>query len=682
MTLPTTTYPLLAALATVLLPFIGFLLSAIAGRRAKSGAISITAIALSVVTAGYAFANVWGGDPIHAQWRWFIIGEQAFHVGVLLDNIAVLMLLLVAVVALPVHIYSVAYMKDDPGIHRYWTYLSLFCAAMFGLVIADNLLLLYMCWELVGFASYLLIGFWFTKDAAVQANKRAFIINRIGDIGFLIGFAILYSGFGTLDINTLFGPQGIFATPAGADTPGIVAQSELPAGWLTVAGLAFFLGAMAKSAQFPLHVWLPAAMEGPTSVSSLIHAATMVAAGVFLLARIFPVFDDTVLLVIATTGTVTALVAAYFALTQFDIKKILAFSTVSQLGFMMVGIGIGLYPIALFHLATHAFFKCLLFLCAGAIIHEMQHLNDKHRLGIDPQDIRNMGGLRRYMPVTFATMLIASLALVGFPLTSGYLSKDALLVHAFEWAALHQGAAHIIPYVLAFVSVLTSFYIFRLLAKVFFGTAATPALANGQAKLHDPSAWMVGPMLFLAACSLFPLFTLHPLNDGHVWLLQGIAVSKPWPSLPLLHIVIPVGAAFATLAVAVWVWRWYVGGKYTAKTDGPLYRLSFHQGYLDGLYDRFVVGTVLRFAGVLRWLDTYIVDGLVHGLTALGRSLASAAGWVDQRIVDGLVRLIGKLAWGVGNVVRRTQTGRLQGYFASLFLVILVILLYHIIVQA
>src|SRR5690606_19717181 len=329
-------------------------------------------------------------------------------------------------------------------------------------------------------------------------------------------------------------------------------------------------------------------------VSSLIHAATMVAAGVFLLARIFPVFDSTVLLVIASTGTVTALVAAYFALTQFDIKKILAFSTVSQLGFMMVGIGIGMYPIALFHLATHAFFKCLLFLCAGAVIHEMKHLADKHRLGIDPQDIRNMGGLGRHMPITFVTMGIASLALVGFPLTSGYLSKDALLVHAFEWAAWQQGAAHIIPYVLSFVSILTSFYIFRLLTKVFLGSAAVEPLANGQTKLHDPSTWMAGPMLFLAVCSLFPLFSFHPLNDGHVWLLQGIGVSKPWTSLPLLHLAIPIGSAFATLVVAAMTWRWYVKGTYALKTEGPLYRLSFHQGYLDGLYDRVVVGAVLR----------------------------------------------------------------------------------------
>lgn len=681
MTPPTLTYPLLTALATVLLPFVGFLLSALAGKRAKSGAISIATIALAVATAGYTFAQVWGTAPVHAQWLWFTIGERAFHVGILLDNLSVLMLLLVAVVALPVHIYSVAYMKGDAGIHRYWTYLSLFCSAMLGLVIADNLLLLYICWELVGFASYLLIGFWFTRDAAVQANKRAFLINRIGDIGFLVGFALLYTGYGTLDIHTLFGPQGFFTASTVAAAPG-VAVPGLSAGWLTAAGVAFFLGAVAKSAQFPLHVWLPAAMEGPTSVSSLIHAATMVAAGVFLLARIFPVFDDTVLLVIAATGTITALVAAYFALTQFDIKKILAFSTVSQLGFMMVGIGIGLYPIALFHLATHAFFKCLLFLCAGAVIHEMQHLNDKHQLGIDPQDIRHMGGLRRYMPITFAAMAIASLALVGFPFTSGYLSKDALLVHAFEWAAAHQGAAHIIPYALAFVSVLTSFYIFRLLAKVFLGGARLPVLADGQAKLHGPSAWMNVPMLALAACSLFPLFSFHPLNDGHVWLLQGLVVTKPFTSLPALHLAIPVGSAVATLAVALLVWRWYVKGAYALKTDGPLYRLSLHQGYLDGLYDRFVVGAVMRLAGALRWLDTHVVDGLVHGATALGRNLAAVAGWLDQRVVDGFIRLVGKLAWGMGNAVRRTQTGRLQGYFASLFLVILVILLYHMIVQA
>src|SRR5690606_32503829 len=299
----------------------------------------------------------------------------------------------------------------------------------------------------------------------------------------------------------------------------------------------------------------------------------------------------------------------------------------------------------------------------------------------DPQDIRHMGGLRRYMPITFAAMAIASLALVGFPFASGYLSKDALLVHAFEWAAAHQGAAHIIPYALAFVSVLTSFYIFRLLAKVFLGGARLPVLADGQAKLHGPSAWMNVPMLALAACSLFPLFSFHPLNDGHVWLLQGLVVTKPFTSLPLLHLAIPIGSALATVAVALLVWRWYVKGAYALKTDGPLYRLSLNQGYLDGLYDRFVADTVLRAAGALRWVDTYVVDGLVHGLTELGRNRASAAAWAGQRIVDGLVRFVGKLAWRLGKLVRRTQTGRLQGYLSSFFLIILAILLYPMIVH-
>src|SRR5690606_17567263 len=305
---------------------------------------------------------------------------------------------------------------------RYWMYLSLFCFAMLGLTVSLNLLQLYIFWELVGFASYLLIGFWFTKETAVQANKKAFLVNRIGDIGFLIGIALVYAHCGTLDLSVLFNQTG---TQIAIDKN---------ATWVTFAGLAFFLGAMAKSAQFPLHVWLPDAMEGPTSVSSLIHAATMVAAGIFLLCTVFPLFNDTVLLVVCIIGTLTALSAAIFALGQHDIKKILAFSTISQLGFMMVGVGIGAWDAAMFHLTTHAFFKCLLFLCAGAVIHEMTHLKAKAKLDIDPQDLRHLGGLRHFMPKTFICMVVASLSLAGFPFTSGYLSKDSIVITAYEWA--------------------------------------------------------------------------------------------------------------------------------------------------------------------------------------------------------------------------------------------------------
>ncbi|MBK1439044.1 NADH-quinone oxidoreductase subunit L [Parapedobacter sp. ISTM3] len=678
----TLTYPLLAALSAVLLPFAGFLLSIALGKKARHGTVAIVAISLSLLAAGYAFAQVWGHDPIHVRWHWFTIGQHAFHVGLLLDNAAVLMLLLVCLIALPVHAYSFAYMKGDPGIHRYWAYLSLFCFAMLGLVVADNLLLMYIFWELVGFASYLLIGFWYTRDAAAHANKKAFIINRVGDIGFLVGIAMVYSSVGTLDVQALFGPQGVFAAPAGADIPAANGKGTLTAGWLTVAGFAFFLGAMAKSAQFPFHVWLPDAMEGPTSVSSLIHAATMVAAGVFLLARVFPLFNEAMLLVIATTGTITAFVAAYFALTQYDIKKILAFSTISQLGFMMTGIGIGMYHIALFHLVTHAFFKCLLFLAAGAIIHEMQHMKEKHGLAIDPQDIRYMGGLRKRMPITFATMLIASLALVGFPLTAGYLSKDALLVHAFEWAALQRGPVSAIPYVLAIVSILTSFYIFRLLAKVFFARPAA-ILANKGVSAHEAPRQMLVPMVFLAFCSLFPLFTFNPLNDGQVWLLQGIAAELPTlPPLRLLHLLVPILATITTIIVAVVVWRWYIRGHYPLNTTGALYRLSERQGYVNELYGAAIVRPLLKLSALLWWTDRHVVDGIINGIAAAGRALAGITTWIDRHIVDGAVRLVGKLAWGAGNVLRRSQTGRVQQYLALVFFIILLILLYLIFAQA
>jgi len=656
------TYPILAALTAVALPLLAFLLSAALGRRARSGSIAVASISLSLVAAAYVFGQVWNQESIRVQWEWFTVGSHRFLVGLTLDNLSAMMLLLVCVIAWPVHVYSVAYMKGDSGIHRYWAYLSLFCFAMLGLVIADNLLLMYIFWELVGFASYLLIGFWFTKESAVQANKKAFLVNRIGDLGFLIGIALVYSHLGTLDTEALT------ATP-----------ETFPATWHTVAGLAFFLGAMAKSAQFPLHVWLPDAMEGPTAVSSLIHAATMVAAGVFLLARIHPLFDGNTLMVIAVTGTVTALVAACFALTQYDIKKILAFSTISQLGFMMVGIGIGLFPVALFHLATHAFFKCLLFLCAGAVIHQMHHVAESQQHEIDPQDIRNMGGLRRHMPVTFATMLIASLALAGFPFTSGYLSKDALIVHTFEWAALQSGFAKVIPYLLLAVSALTSFYILRLLAKVFFGSFRVGL--KDTSMLHEAPLSMRIPMVFLAACSLFPLFSMHPLNDGHVWLMQGLTTTvSSLPPLRLLHLAVPVLTTLATCVSAMMAWRWYVSSRYPLKTDSLPYRWSYNQGYLNPFYEWVIVRPLLRLSHFLFWMDLRIVDGIVNGLASLGRSLAAAASWMDMRIVDGLVRLSGKVAWWLGNLFRRLQTGRVQHYFTTVFLIILVILIYHIVV--
>lgn len=662
----------------VLLPFAGFLLTTVLGKRGKTGVIAITAIAGSLVAAAYVFIQVWGIAPLHAQWHWFTIGTQAFHVGLLLDNQSALMLLLVPLVALPVHLYSVAYMKGDPGIHRYWMYLGLFCFAMMALVVADNLLLMYICWELVGFASYLLIGFWFTKDTAAQANKKAFIINRIGDLGFLIGMAILYAQFGTLDIYTLFHAEGLVETSAVEGAWWISSVNSMPSVWLTAAGIAFLLGAAAKSAQFPLHVWLPDAMEGPTAVSSLIHAATMVAAGVFLLARIFPLFDATALAFMVAMGAFTACMAAYFALTQYDIKKILAFSTISQLGFMVVGIGIGAHHVALFHLVTHAFFKCLLFLSAGAVIHEMQHLKEKNQLDIDPQDIRNMGGLRKHMPVTFTVMAIAALALAGLPPTAGYLSKDALLVHAFEWAAIQRGVAGAVPYLLLVTSGLTTFYIARLVFKVF----VAPAALIVAAPAHEAGKWMLIPMVFLAVCSLFPLFSIHPFDVGYVWVTQGMLPLALWPAASLYHTLVPIFATLLSLLMLAVAWRWYVKGTYPLRSGGLLYRLSLYQGYLDRFYQVTIVSPILQLSRILMAVDRHAVDGAIDGFGRIGGSLANLAAWLDRYVVDGLVRLIGKIAYWLGNVLRRTQTGKVQYYLFTMFFIVLMVLLYQMIIHA
>ena len=320
------------------------------------------------------------------------------------------MLLLVNLIALQVHIYSTASMKSDANFKRYFTYLSFFCFSMLALVVADNLFLFYIFWELVGFSSYLLIGFWFDKEKAVQANKKAFIVNRIGDVGLLVAILIIFTQYHTADLTLLFGDNAL-----------IKSTIPFPAFLQHIACAGIFLAVAAKSAQFPLHTWLPDAMEGPTSVSALIHAATMVAAGVFLLGRVYPMFNTAELNILASTGCFTAFMAATIALTQNDLKRILAYSTISQLGFMIMAMGIGAYASSLFHLVTHAFFKCLLFLVAGMVIHQMQHIKDENNLDIDPQNILHMGGLRKKMPLTFIAAVIASLALIGIPLTSGYL---------------------------------------------------------------------------------------------------------------------------------------------------------------------------------------------------------------------------------------------------------------------
>ncbi|MFD2597754.1 NADH-quinone oxidoreductase subunit L [Sphingobacterium corticis] len=662
--------PSFAALAVLLFPFLGFVYQACLGRKDQSGWAGLIAICLSTICSGLlVFIPVWQHTPIESQINWFTVGTHTFSAGILLNNLTVLMQLLVCVIALPVHIYSRVYMKGDPGLHRYWMYLSLFCFAMLALTIANNLLLMYVCWELVGFASYLLIGFWFTKDAAAQANKKAFIINRIGDLGFLIGIALVYANLGTLNLSELFGSQ----------SPVFEKMSvHHSASWTTYAGLAFFVGAMAKSAQFPLHVWLPDAMEGPTSVSSLIHAATMVAAGVFLLATVFPLFNGTTLLVIAIIGAITALTSAYFALAQQDIKKVLAFSTISQLGFMVVAVGIGAWNAAIFHLVTHAFFKCLLFLCAGAVIHEMAHaFSASGKSTLNPQDMRNMGGLRKFMPSTFILMVVASLALAGFPLTAGFLSKDAIVIASFEWALAHGGAYIIIPIILVLVSFLTAFYIGRMIFKVFFGKIRSWSANDNQVPVfHEAPKMMLFPMAFLAICSLFIIFSFHPASYANAALMRGLLLLSVFPPIESLHMLIPI-ILISGSAIGWWIgYRWYVKDAYPFKEDNKLVKHALNQGYINEFYQRtWVQGTVLLSDG-LYWLDRNIVDGLAIGLAAITRMISTFSAWIDRYIVDGLVNLVAQTGYYLGHLLRWIQNGRLQGYMGFAFTMVLFGILY------
>lgn len=658
------------------MPLLAFLYQALVGRKDQTGLVGTAAIILSFIFSLITFLDVWNAMPIASEMRWFKIGNVTFTVGLLLNNLSTLMLLLVSTIAVPVHIYSKSYMHDDPGIHRYWMYLSLFCFAMLGLVIMNNLLLMYVFWELVGFASYLLIGFWYTKDAAVQANKKAFLVNRIGDLGFLIGIAIVYSQFGTLNLIHLFGNDGLIANTTVENGLWISPHNSMDAIWLTITGVAFFLGAMAKSAQFPLHVWLPDAMEGPTSVSSLIHAATMVAAGVFLMSTLFPLFNETVLLIIAIIGTLTATTAAYFALAQYDIKKILAFSTISQLGYMMVGIGIGTWDAAMFHLLTHAFFKCLLFLCAGAVIHEMAHLKAHGNYEFDPQDLRNMGGLRRYMPQTFVLMTIASLALAGFPLTSGYLSKDSIIISAFEWASTKGVIFQIIPITLIIVSIMTSFYIGRLIFKAFFSELRIKNLLGSSVHLSESPKLMLWPMYFLGICCFFPLFSINPISYHDAWLMDGLLVDYPYEANHLAHLIIPIVLTLGALSVWILAWKWYAKGQYPLNENSLANRLSLHQGYLNAFNETIIVNSIIKLSKLSYWVDRNLVDGFIHRLTKLIQQLAHLSHWLDKNIVDGLVNAIGKIALLLGSIARSPQNGKLQTYLYSVFLLVIVGLIY------
>jgi NADH-quinone oxidoreductase subunit L len=664
--------PLFAALINFCLPV----------KSKAAGWISTLAILVGCVLSAMVFAAVWNRQPLHTQTLWFTIGDTKVFAGVLLNNLSALMLLLVSLIALPVHIYSTAYMKDDDRYSRYFTYLSFFCFSMLGLVVVDSLVLFYAFWELVGFSSYLLIGFWFTKDKAVQANKKAFIMNRIGDIGLLSAIIIIFAQFHTFDIAELFITKNLVFKSVIHNGLWISATGQIPAIWQYIACLGVFMAVAAKSAQFPLHTWLPDAMEGPTSVSALIHAATMVAAGVFLLGRVYPLFTDTELTVLAVIGCFTAFMAATIALTQNDLKRVLAYSTISQLGYMVLAMGVGAYGSSLFHLATHAFFKCLLFLVAGIVIHEMQHIKEENDLDIDPQNILHMGGLRKKLPLTFIVAVVGSLALIGIPLTSGYLSKDGILIQAFEWSEGRSAWLKLIPAGALFTSWLTAFYVSRLLVKVFFGEFRL-LKSNPGIKFHiSDGGWQYKlPLILLAICSLFPLFSFNPFFYESAWLFNGLKPAEFLARENIYHTIIPIGVNILSVFVMYTAYAIYVKqNTFSFPQTGFLYRLSYNQWYLDKIYKKAIVKPILGLGKACFWFDRNIIDGLIHLIERISQLVASLTAWSDKYIVDGFLHSMAALVQSIGNFARKFQNGKVQYYLYSMLLIVLVLFILKILI--
>jgi NADH-quinone oxidoreductase subunit L len=710
-------YLVLVAVVVLMLPLLAGVGLLLVGKKLprQGDWLALAAAGISFLLAVYLFFQIWQQSVVQAVYPWFSLPRAgavfSFTVGLYLDNLAVMMLVLVTFISLLVQVFSVVYMHHDRRYYLYFAYLGIFTFSMLGIVLADNLLLLFVFWELVGFSSYLLIGFWYEKDAAGLAGKKAFLFNRVGDIGFLLGIFLLYTYFGTFSLTALKSAfadgvfqDGAFVFPA---TAGLIGTAPLNYTLLTLAGLGIFCGCVGKSAQFPLQVWLPDAMEGPTPVSSLIHAATMVAAGVYLLARCFPFFTEDALLVMALIGALTALLGALAATAQYDNKKILAFSTVSQLGYMVMGMGVGAHDAALLHLVTHAFFKAALFLNAGIVIHAMHHaahqFADEHS---DVQDIRNMGGLRKILPVTFYTYLPAAAALVGLPLFSGFLSKDAILTGTWAWASLKSssgsGLYYLVP-ILGFASVfLTGYYMARHLFYIFMGSARLyrePELYREYPK-SEASGLLLLPVIILSVLSLAFFFSLNPLNPTATWLLPGLSwqtllnqegglagnlltrMAQNLPNVTNLALLTAISSVVLALAGLVWGWRVYVkdlANQGLAETRVPatgFAKLALNHFYLDKIYDIVFISPFLRLSGGVAHFDLNFIDYSLNTFAKFMVILAKFIGWLDRKVVDGFVHLIVWLSGIVGKIGRYLQNGKVQSYYIFSLLGLILLVLY------
>jgi NADH-quinone oxidoreductase subunit L len=643
--------PILSHLWIILaLPLAGAAINGLLGKRWPKSAVNSVAIG-SVSLAFLAVAELvrefWQLSPgqipyVGDYFTWIVAGPFRVDFSLQVDQLTVVMLLTVSFVGMLIHIYSTGYMAHEGGYYRFFSYLNLFMFFMLTLVLAANLIVMFVGWEGVGLCSYLLIGFWFLKKSAADAGKKAFITTRIGDFGFTVGILLVFATFASVDFQTIF--KSVAATPVAEGT-------------LTTICILLFTGAIGKSAQLPLYVWLPDAMEGPTPVSALIHAATMVTAGVYMVARMNPLFSRApiAMLVVAIVGAITAFYSATIGLMQTDIKKVLAYSTVSQLGYMFLGCGVGAYAAGIFHLMTHAFFKGLLFLCAGSVIHAMG----------GEQDMMKMGGLRKKIPVTYWTMLIATLAIAGIPGFAGFFSKDEILE-----AAQSGPHANLSLWLLGVAgAALTSFYMFRLIFLTFFGK---PRYDEHEVHVHESPKNMTIPLMILAFLSIFggwvaapkliggidhfgafldPVFTMYapssaPVAGADVIRLADPSLSPYPPVSPvtqLVHSLVswPVFVAILGLLIA---WWFYIKSPETpkrlAKSLRGLYTLIFHKYYVDEIYAALIVRPLLWISANLLW----------HG--------------VDERVIDGTVNGVATVARESGGELRKLQSGNTRSYAA------------------
>ena len=653
------------------LPLAGFLINGLFGlflpayREQKTwiGILATLMVFLPFLGGIALFNNFQAGDPaqIITLFTWMDTGSLSLDIAYRIDQLSLTMILVVTGVGSLIHLYSMGYMSHDEGFWKFFAYLNLFIFAMLNLVMGDNMMLLFLGWEGVGVCSYLLIGFWYSDMAKSDAAKKAFIYNRVGDFAFLIAVFMIFQQIGSLQFDDILGSLNTFDS------------NQLF--WI---GLLLFIGATGKSAQIPLFVWLPDAMAGPTSVSALIHAATMVTSGIYLITRLSPLYmlSPEVMVIVAVIGALTAIVAATIAITQNDIKRVLAYSTVSQLGYMFLALGAGGFTAAMFHVITHAFFKACLFLGSGSVIHAMEHAEHHlHHKGkhvhFDPQDIRNMGGLRSYMPSTYKTFLIATIAIAGIPPLAGFFSKDEVLMHAFNAGGTEfAGAMYYVLWGVGMITAfLTAFYMFRLTLTTFHGSFKLPnrypEAAGAEAGLHESSWNMTLPLWILAILSIaggwigipnfiVETFTHEPahINLLHAW-LYGIAADM---KISLSHtaewILMGVSVFIAVTGVTL-AWRMY--GKDNQEASDAKIRARF-----GGLYET--------------WVQKYRLDEFYEGLVVhpivkfSDRFLAV----FDMKVVDGVVNFVGGFTRFSGGVLRAFHTGITTNY--ALFLIIGVIL--------